>query len=178
MATQQGDPMLLHDSFAQRLLRSTIPARLAYVWHDGTPRVVPIWFHWTGEEIVMAGPPDAPKVAALRANPRVALTIDEAGSWPYGVLLLRGDARIETGAGVAPEYAAAAERYFGPEQGRAWVANMGQLSDTQARIAVRPDWVGILDFEGRFPAGHRRAHGAELISVTQPLPCNLRSVYR
>ena len=160
MATQQGDPALLHDPIAQQLLSSTIPARLAYVWHDGTPRVVPIWFHWTGKEIVMAGPPDAPKVAALRTNSRVALTIDEASGWPYCVLLLRGDARIETVDGIAPEYAAAAERYFGPDQGRAWVENMAQVTDTMARIVVRPDWVGILDFEDRFPQAIASRMGA------------------
>ena len=47
------------------LLRSTIPARLAYTWPDGTPRVVPIWFHWTGEEVIVASPADAPKVPAI-----------------------------------------------------------------------------------------------------------------
>lgn len=152
MATQQGDPALLNEPVAQQLLQSRIPARLAYTWPDGTPRVVPIWFHWNGDEVVMAGPSDAPKVAALRENSRVALTIDDASAWPYRVLLLRGDARVDVVAGVAPEYAAAAERYFGPEQGRAWVANVGQLSPQMARIAVRPDWVGLLDFEGRFPS--------------------------
>jgi hypothetical protein len=152
MATQQGDPALLNDPVAQELLQSRIPARLAYTWPDGSSRVVPIWFHWNGEDVVMAGPSDAPKVAALRADPRVAITIDDASGWPYRVLLLRGDARVEVVAGVAPEYAAAAERYFGPEQGRAWVANVGQLSAEMARIAVRPDWVGLLDFEGRFPS--------------------------
>jgi hypothetical protein len=151
MTAQQGDPALLADPVAQQLLTSRIPARLAYTWNDGSPRVVPIWFHWNGSEIVMAGPTDAPKVAALRVNPRVALTIDDASNWPYQVLLLRGAARIETVAGVAPEYAAAAERYFGPEGGQAWVANVGQLEDRMVRITVRPDWVGILDFEGRFP---------------------------
>lgn len=90
MAVPQGDLELLNDPIAQELLRSALPARLAYTWPDGTPRVVPIWFHWTGEEIVMAGPPDAPKMDALRANPRVALTID-GDTWPYKVLLLRGE---------------------------------------------------------------------------------------
>ena len=36
---------LLDDPVAQELLHSTNLARLAYTWHDGTPRVVPIWFH-------------------------------------------------------------------------------------------------------------------------------------
>ena len=48
MAGHQGDLALLDDPVAQTLLQSTIPARLAYSWTDGTPRVVPIWFHWTG----------------------------------------------------------------------------------------------------------------------------------
>lgn len=51
MATSQGDIALLNDPVAQELLHSTVPARLAYTWLDGTPRVVPIWFHWNGEEV-------------------------------------------------------------------------------------------------------------------------------
>jgi hypothetical protein len=42
MPTVQGDLGLLNEPVAQRLLQSRIPARLAYVWADGTPRVVPI----------------------------------------------------------------------------------------------------------------------------------------
>jgi hypothetical protein len=51
---------------------------------------------------------------------------------------------------ISPEYAAAAERYFGPEQGRAWVEQLrGQPS---ARIRVTPQWVNVIDFETRFPS--------------------------
>lgn len=52
MTTRQGDVTLLNDPVAQKLLQAPIPAHLAYVWTDGTPRVVPIWFHWTGNEVV------------------------------------------------------------------------------------------------------------------------------
>ena len=76
MASQQGDLALLDSPVAQTLLQSANPARVAYVWTDGTPRVVPIWFHWTGEEVVLGTPSTAPKVKALRQNPKVALTID------------------------------------------------------------------------------------------------------
>jgi nitroimidazol reductase NimA-like FMN-containing flavoprotein (pyridoxamine 5'-phosphate oxidase superfamily) len=105
----QGDLELLSDPIAQELLRSTIPARLAYTWPDGTPRAVPIWFHWTGDEIVMVSPHDAPKVQALQANPSVAITIDSE-SWPHKVLLLRGPAQVELVDGIAAEYEAAARR--------------------------------------------------------------------
>jgi hypothetical protein len=150
MTVIQGDLELLDDPIAQELLRSTIPARLAYTWTDGTPRVVPIWFHWTGEEVVMASPYDAPKVQALQANPAVALTID-SDTWPHKVLLLRGPAQVEIVEGIAAEYAAAARRYFGEEQGAAWTDQVSQMLPRMARFAVRPEWVGILDFQTRFP---------------------------
>ena len=67
---KQGDIGLLNDPVARELLASTIPARLAYNWLDGTPRVVPIWFHWDGKQFVLGSPPRAPKLRALRQNPR------------------------------------------------------------------------------------------------------------
>ena len=150
MPVTQGDLSLLQHPAAQELLQSKIPARLAYVWTDGTPRVVPIWFHWNGSELVM-GTPKAPKLKALAKNPKVALTID-GDVFPHKVLLIRGSARLKTVEGVVPEYAASAERYFGREQGQAWVTQMGQMVSTMVRVSVTPEWVGLLDFQTRFPS--------------------------
>ncbi len=91
----------------------------------------------------MGSPPKAPKVMILPDYSQVALTI-HSNQWLYRALLIRGITKVETVDGVPPEYAAAAERYFGEEQGRAWVAQM-------TCISVRPIWVGLLDFETRFP---------------------------
>jgi hypothetical protein len=41
IAPPQGDPRLLESDVARRLLICTIPARVAYLAMDGTPRVVP-----------------------------------------------------------------------------------------------------------------------------------------
>jgi len=150
-AVQQGGLELLQHPASQELLQSKIPARLAYVWTDGTPRVVPIWFHWNGREIVMATPPKAPKLKALAKNPKVSLTIDD-NTFPHKVLLVRGTARLESVAGIVPEYAAAADRYFGPEQGRAWVQNLRSMISSMVRITITPEWVGLLDFQTRFPS--------------------------
>lgn len=49
----QGDLRLLESDLARRLLASTVPARFAFTWTDGTPRVMPTWFPWTGRELVM-----------------------------------------------------------------------------------------------------------------------------
>ena len=151
MPVKQGDLGLLNSTTARELLQSKIPARLAYVWTDGTPRVVPIWFHWNGKELVMGTPPKAPKLKALAKNPKVALTIDDNG-FPHKVLLVRGTARTEMVAGIMPEYVTAAERYFGAEQGRAWVAQLGTMVPSMVRITVTPQWVGLLDFQERFPS--------------------------
>jgi hypothetical protein len=146
---QQGSLELLKDPVAEALLGSANPARLAYTWTDGNPRVVPIWFHWTGEVFALESPPRAPKLKALAADPRVALTVDD-NAWPYKELLVRGRASVEFLDNVSPEYALAATRYFGPEQGPAWVSTL--RGKPMARIAVTPEWVAILDFETRFPS--------------------------
>jgi hypothetical protein len=100
-------------------------------------------------DIVLTTPPRAPKLAALQANPQVAVSIDEH-AFPYKILYVRGVASVEMLDDISPEYAAAAERYFGPEQGRAWVEQLrGQPS---ARIRVTPQWVNVIDFETRFPS--------------------------
>lgn len=151
MGSKQGNVSLLSEPVAQELLQSTNIAQLAYVWKDGTPRVVPIWFHWTGDKFVFAGPVDAPKYKVIN-DQKVAITIN-GFSWPYKVLLIRGTARVNIVEGVAPEYAAAAYRYHGPEGGKAWLQQVEALgAERMARIEVNPEWVGLMDFETRFPS--------------------------
>jgi len=159
MATKQGDIALLTDPIAKELLQSTIPARLAYVCSDGTPRVIPIWFHWNGKHIVLGTPLTAPKMKALMKNPKVALTID-TNSWPHKVLQIRGTAQIETVDGVVPEYAAAAQRYFGKDQGQIWIEQAKKMFPRMARIIINPEWVSIIDFEKRFPSAIEAAMSA------------------
>jgi hypothetical protein len=93
---------------------------------------------------------------ALRDGAKVALTID-SDTMPYDVLLVRGTIRTDTVEGIAPEYAAMTKRVFGEEQGQAWLDNMRPLCPQMARIFIQPEWVGILDFETRFPSALERA---------------------
>jgi len=151
MPVKQGSLELLQLPASKELLQSTIPARLAYVWTDGTPRVIPIWFHWNEREFVLGTPAKAPKVKALTKNPKVALTIDD-NSFPHKVLLVRGTAQLQPVNGIVPEYALAAERYFGSEQGKAWVAQLASMVPDMVRITITPEWVALLDFQTRFPS--------------------------
>jgi hypothetical protein len=150
MDIPQGDLRLIADPVAQRLLASTIPARLAYMALDGTPRNVPMWFHWTGRAVVIASPVDAPKMDALRARPHVALSID-GDTMPYEALMIRGLAEVEPVNGIPPEYILAAKRYLGEEGGQAWIDQIKTLNLKSSRITITPQWVGLLDFQTRFP---------------------------
>ena len=67
MAAEPADVTLLDDPVARELLGSTQVARLAYTWTDGTPRVVPIWFHYDGGVITMGTPA---RIAADTKPPR------------------------------------------------------------------------------------------------------------
>ena len=147
---------LLEDPIAQELLNSSLPAQLAYTWRDGTARVVPIWFHWDGREVVLGTPPLAPKVKAISSNPDVALSINGV-EWPYKVLQIRGKATITTAPGLTEEYILAAKRYLGDVEGQNWADAAALLLPTMTRIAIAPTWVHILDFQSRFPSAVEQA---------------------
>jgi hypothetical protein len=54
--------------------------------------------------------------------------------------------------GIVPEYALAAERYFGEQQGESWVAQLASMIQDMVRVAITPECVGLLDFQTRFPS--------------------------
>jgi hypothetical protein len=148
---------VLGDPVAQRLMASATPARLAYVALDGTPRVVPVGFEWTGSAFVVGTIPGSAKVAALRARPAVALTIDTSPpAWPPNVLLVRGTAMVTEVDGVFPEYLAASRKLTPAEEYDGWRQGVEQLYDRMVRIDITPTWAAVHDFETRLPQAVER----------------------
>jgi Pyridoxamine 5'-phosphate oxidase len=138
---------------AQELLESSSAAHLAYIGTDGTPRVIPVGFWWTGEQFVVSTATTSPKVRALSARPHVALTID-GGDTPgeARALSIRGRADVEIVDGVVPEYLAAARKSMDAEAVTAFEENCRKMYDRMARIAITPTWVRFYDFgAGRMP---------------------------
>jgi hypothetical protein len=128
----------MSDRLAQELLNSNIPARLAYTGLDSFPRAIPIRFLWDGTRFIIGAATNSPKMQALRANPKVALTID-TNTFPPHVLLVRGSARVEIVDGVAPEFLEASKRYVAPEQWQAFEQRVGALYKQQGRITIVPE---------------------------------------
>jgi hypothetical protein len=141
---------ILAKPYAQQLLNGPEPARLAYNGLDGHPRAIPIGFWVEGQRIVMATLPKSAKVAALRNNPNVALTIDQ-GSFPPKVLLIRGTAAVEAVAGIPDGYLQAGRKVMTDEQYPDWLAGVRALYDEMVVITVTPTWVKLLDFETTLP---------------------------
>jgi hypothetical protein len=137
---------------ARHLLATQALARLAYTGPDGFPRVIPIGFHWTGEQIIVCTVPTSPKVGALSARPHVALTIDTDDGTASRALMIRGLATIEIVDGVPDEYLAAATKTMDSQQARQFEAHVRAMYKQMARITIEPRWARYYDFgAGRVP---------------------------
>src|SRR3954454_17608517 len=141
---------ILGKPISQELLNRDL-ARLAYVAKDGTPRVVPIAFTWNGTEIVMCTTTNAPKLASLRRNPAVAITIDTEVH-PPTILLLRGEAELDEVEGIPDEYLQMNGTYeMTAEQRAEWETEVRSLYDSMVRILVKPTWAKLIDFDQTLP---------------------------
>jgi hypothetical protein len=142
---------VLSRPISQELLARDL-TRLAYVAKDGTPRSIPIGFTWNGSAIVMCTAKNAPKLAALRHNPAVALTIDTEVH-PPRILLIRGRAELDVVEGIPDEYLEMNGTYtMTPEQRVEWEAEVRSLYDGMVRIVVVPTWAKLIDFETTLPS--------------------------
>lgn len=142
---------VLNRPISQELLARDI-TRLAYVGKDGAPRNVPIGFTWNGSQIVMCTATNAPKLASLRMNPAVALTIDTEVH-PPKILLIRGRADLDVVDGIPEEYLEMNTTYeMTPEQRVEWEAGVRSLYDSMVRIVVTPTWAKLIDFETTLPS--------------------------
>lgn len=153
MTTMDQDALdaLFADPVAQQLLSASIPARLAYIGLDGAPRVIPIGWDWDGSALRMWTVPRSAKVAALRHDPRVAVTIDTNG-FPPKVLLVRGAATVEERPGVPEGYLEAGHKMVADDQYAEWEAGVRGLYDSMVEIRITPSWAKIHDFETRIPS--------------------------
>jgi len=62
-----------------------------------------------------------------------------AADWRVGERA--GTARLQPVEGIVPEYIAAAQRYFGREQGEARVAQLRKMISSMVKIAITREWI-------------------------------------
>jgi hypothetical protein len=140
---------------AQQLLRDEPILHLSYTGRDGGPRVIPIAYLWDGGRFQMWTIPGSHKVAALQADPRVAITIDIPGP-PPRVLLVRGQASLATVDGVPDGYLQASNRTMPPGAWAGFEEQVRALYEKMTVITVTPQWARLLDFETTAPSAVER----------------------
>lgn len=74
-----GVPSAERRAGADAALRTDPVVWLSSVGPDGRPHLVPVWFHWDGEQIVAFSKPYAKKVGNLRDQPLVMLAVGAPG---------------------------------------------------------------------------------------------------
>jgi PPOX class probable F420-dependent enzyme len=102
---------------ARQLIKSDALAHVATIDSDGKPHVTLAWVGLDGDEIVMATIPDQRKLANMRRDPRVTISIESPNVNQYGLteyLVVYGTARVTEGG--APELLQElAHTYLGPD---------------------------------------------------------------
>jgi PPOX class probable F420-dependent enzyme len=109
---------------------------LTTVGPDGTPQPSPVWFLWDGGTVLIRSQAATPKVRNIEQRPRVSLSFN---CTPNGgdVVILTGDASVDTGAAADNLDPAYVDKYAGGLQ------SIGMTPDTFAQeysvpIRVRP----------------------------------------
>ena len=70
---------------------------LSTVRPDGTPHLVPTWFLWDGEALLVCPKPGAVKVRNLRANPRLMVAVgDPRADFSVGLIEAEASCPVET----------------------------------------------------------------------------------
>jgi Pyridoxamine 5'-phosphate oxidase len=145
------DPaQVLELPISRQLLRDEPIMHLSYTGRDGGPRVIPIGYIWDGARFLMWTIPGAPKVDALQADGRVAITIDVPGP-PPRVLLARGQAALETVDGVPDGYLEASRRAIPREAWEDFETQVRAMYKQMVAITITPHWARLLDFETTAP---------------------------
>lgn len=128
-----------HVHALERLQRDII-IWLGTVRPDGRPHLVPVWFLWDGQTILIFSKPDQ-KIRNLRQNPAVMLGLDDTDTGE-DVLLIEGTAELLPAGQVDTTLPAYAAKYMSKLEEMGWTpASMaGEYTEP---IRIKPTRVRI-----------------------------------
>jgi hypothetical protein len=151
---------ILTDPVTRALVDKQPITQIAYTATDGGPRAVPLGYLLRDGKFLFFTIPTSDKVAALRRDPRIALTIDVYP--PPCCLLVRGTAALREEDGVPDQYLEASFRTMPADQHAGFEQQVRALYDSMVRIAIAPTWVRLNDFQRTAPRAVERLVQAKL----------------
>lgn len=116
---------------------------LTAVTAEGQPQTAPVWFLRVGDEIVVYNRPDTPRLASIRANDRVSVTMrgDREAS---GCVTIEGRARIEPDMPPADRRPGYVAKYAGQIAALGWTPE-SFAADYSVGIVITPTRVRAWD---------------------------------
>jgi PPOX class probable F420-dependent enzyme len=88
------DPSTTAGARALGRLESDIIGWMTTVKADGQPQSSPLWFLWTGEQVLVYSQTTAPRLANIAANPRVAFNL-HTNAGGGDIISMEGTARVD-----------------------------------------------------------------------------------
>lgn len=103
---------------------------------DGMPQPTPVWFVWQDGAFLIYTTPDSQKVRNIRANPKVAVNLDNTGGGSHYTVFM-GEATVDANAPVPSQVPAYIEKY------RQGIRDIGMTPESfdrtySAAIRVKP----------------------------------------
>ena len=131
------------DAHVDERLRSEPMIWLSTVRPDGRPHLVPVWFLWDGESVLIFSQPNQQKIRNIRQNNNVMLALDTAKGGG-DIVMIEGKAELlEHGnEQVGANMPAFAEKYA------ANLSSMNQTADDMAKTYSQAIRVTPVRFQG------------------------------
>lgn len=124
------------DAHVAERLRTELIMWLSSTRPDGRPHLVPVWFLWDGQSIMMFSKPDNQKIRNLRQNSNVMVSL-EAANEGEDIVLIEGQATLleePTSAVMTPEYM---EKYSSQIAAFQWTPE-GMAAEYSQAIRIQP----------------------------------------
>ncbi|MGI8588021.1 MAG: pyridoxamine 5'-phosphate oxidase family protein [Chloroflexia bacterium] len=124
-----------NNKHADERLRQDLMLWIGTTRPDGRPHLVPVWFLWDGQTILVFSKPDQ-KIRNLRQNKNVMLSLDDTHDGS-DVVLIEGEAELLTHADVAASAPAYAEKYAKKLASNHWTLD-SMAADYSEVIRITP----------------------------------------
>ena len=118
------------------LLAGTRTGKLATVRSDGRPHLVPVWFTIRDDSVVFNTQKSSVKARNMRAEPRVAITVDDETP-PYSFVTVEGVATLSDGDPDLLKIATViGGRYMGADRADEYGARNGVPGELVVRVSM------------------------------------------
>jgi len=127
---------MTHDEWRAFLLHGTRTGKVATVRPDGRPHLAPVWFTLDGDDVVFTTGERSVKGRSLRADPRVAICVDDERP-PFSFVIVEGTATISDDLDELLRWATAlGARYMGADVAEAFGRRNAVPGELLVRVRV------------------------------------------